>query len=343
MSQRADSRLQRLWYGSRWAYLPLVPLSWLYAAAGALRRRLYAAGVKRSFRAAVPVVVVGNLTVGGTGKTPVTVWLADRLRSRGFRPGIVSRGYGGVVGDTPMQANAGSDPGIVGDEPILLAKRSRCPVVVHPNRVAASRELADIGVDVILADDGLQHYRLRRDFEIAVVDGARGFGNGWQLPAGPLREPRARLDGVDRILVNSESPDSREADGLNLPPGRTTGFHLVLHELVSVDGSSSRSFEELRGRTVHAVAAIGNPERFFRALEARGLRVLRHPFPDHAVLTARDLAWADEHDIVMTEKDAVKCREFATGRYWYVPVDVDMHDERWLDELERLLRSRQGA
>ena len=342
MAQPADSRLQRLWYRSRYAWLPLVPLSLLYAAVVALRRRLYALGLRRSYRIAAPVVVVGNLTVGGTGKTPVTIWLADRLRRRGFRPGIVSRGYGGVVGDTPVQANAGSDPAIVGDEPILLAARSRCPVVVHPDRVAAADELLRMGVDVVLADDGLQHYRLRRDYEIAVVDGARGFGNGWLLPAGPLREPRARLAGVDRVLVHASRRGEETVAARELPPGRSTGFHLVTQELVSVDGRNSRPLDELRGRTVHAVAAIGNPERFFRALEARGLEVLRHPFPDHAALTAKDLAWPDEHDIVMTEKDAVKCRDFATDRHWFVPADVDMHDESWLDDLERRLRQPRG-
>ena len=190
-----------------------------------------------------------------------------------------------------------------------------------------------MGVNVVLTDDGLQHYKLQRDFEIAVVDGARGFGNGWLLPAGPLRESRRRLAKVNRVLVHLASGDAPVPAELASQADKTNGFHLVMHDLVCVDGSESRDFEALRGKTVHGVAAIGNPERFFLSLESRGLDVIRHPFPDHAQLTARDLAFGDEYDIVMTEKDAVKCREFATARHWYVPVDVDMHDESWLDGL----------
>jgi len=341
MASRPDSRLQRAWYGDSALAWLLLPLTALYAGVSALRRRLYRSGWLRVQRVEVPVVVVGNLTAGGTGKTPVTLWLAEALRRRGLRPGIVSRGYGGVAGRTPVQANADSDPAIVGDEPLLMAARSRCPVVVHPDRVAAAGELLSMGVDVILSDDGLQHYRLARDFEIAVVDGERGFGNGRQLPAGPLREPASRLDSVDRVLVNL--PDADAAPPAFLPAARTTGFHLVDHELVSLDGKTSRSFDELRGRPVHAVAAIGNPERFFRLLERRGLEVIRHPFPDHAVLTAKHVAYDDGLDVVMTEKDAVKCRRFASARLWYLPVDVVMHDEGWLDDLEERLRGRAAA
>ncbi len=338
MPQSRDSRLQSLWYGRSLLYLPLLPLTMLYAGVGAGRRALYRRGTLPSLAIEVPVVVVGNITVGGTGKTPVTVWLADQLRRRGFRPGIVSRGYGGVVGDLPVQANANSDPDIVGDEPLLLATRSRCPVVVHPDRVAAADELARIGVDVIISDDGLQHYRLQRDYEIVVIDGARGLGNGWQLPAGPLREPRSRLELVDKVLVHCDSRNAMELSSLDLPVEPAT-FHLVGHDLTSVNGSSSVSFDEMRGKRVHAVAGIGNPERFFRALEEQGLEVVRHPFPDHATFNERDLAYDEPHDIVMTEKDAVKCRKFASDRLWYVPVDVAMHDESWLEDLEEHLRN----
>jgi len=338
MPHQPDNKLQRLWYASRWAHLLLAPLSGVFASVSALRRWLYRTGRLQSRRAAVPVVIVGNITVGGTGKTPVTIWLADQLRSRGFRPGVVSRGYGGVVGELPVQANAGSDPDIVGDEPLLIAARSRCPVLVHPNRVAAADALVKTGVDVIIADDGLQHYRLQRDFEIVVIDGERGFGNGWQLPAGPLREPRSRLDSVDQILVHEASSDPYAFDSAGLPEDKISRFHLVNHELFAVGGEETRSFDDIRGNTVHAVAGIGNPERFFRMLESHGLEVVRHPYPDHAALTARDLQYDDGLDIVMTEKDAVKCREFATSRCWYVPVDVDMHDDAWLDRLEQCLR-----
>jgi tetraacyldisaccharide 4'-kinase len=338
VTRRNDNRVQRLWYSGSWWYLPLLPLSAVFAAVSALRRGLYRRGILKSHALPVPVIVVGNITVGGTGKTPVTIWLARQLRERGFCPGIVSRGYGVVVGDTPVQANANGDPGIVGDEPILIATRSRCPVVVHPDRIAAARELIGMGVDVVIADDGLQHYRLQRRFEIAVVDGARAFGNGHRLPAGPLREPPSRLRTVDRVLVQQAARDSPWPEAVPALPERSTGFHLVAHELCSVDGSETAAIGSLRGRKVHAVAAIGNPERFFSLLEAQGLTIERHAFPDHAMLTGKDIAYDDEFDIVMTEKDAVKCRAFATGRHWYLPVELDMHDDGWLDELEERLR-----
>lgn len=338
MARRNDDWIERLWYsGSRW-YLLLVPLTFVFAAVTAIRRFCYRRGWFASRRMPVPVVVVGNITVGGTGKTPVTIWLARQLKERGFTPGIVSRGYGGVVGDTPMQANANSDPEIVGDEPIMLAVRSRCPVVVHPDRIAAARELTAMGVDVIIADDGLQHYRLARDFEIAVVDGARAFGNGHLLPAGPLREAPSRLERVDRVLLQQASRDAEWPASLPLPP-RTNGFNLVAHELTSVDDSETADFAAFRERKVHAVAAIGNPERFFTMLERLGLDIERHAFPDHAMLGEEDIAYDDDAVIVMTEKDAVKCRGFATGRHWYVPVDVDMHDVEWLDGLEARLEA----
>jgi len=335
MTRRNDRFVERLWYsGSRW-YLPLVPLSALFVLAAAARRIGYQRGWLTRHRLPVPVIVVGNISVGGTGKTPVTIWLARQLKERGFRPGIVSRGYGGMAGEMPVQANANSDPAVVGDEPILIAARSRCPVTVHPDRVAAARALLAMGVDVVIADDGLQHYRLERQFEIAVVDGARAFGNGHRLPAGPLREPPSRLATVDRVLVQQAGREPLAAPAW---PPRSTGFHLVPHELLSVDGSESLEFSRVRGRRVHAVAAIGNPERFFRMLETHGLEVQRHPFADHAMLRARDITYDDGLDIVMTEKDAVKCRAIASGRHWYVPVDVDMHEVAWLDDLERTLR-----
>ncbi len=341
MPEQTANRLQRLWYSDSALAWLLLPLSGLFAVLSGARRWLYRRRLLRSTRVAVPVIVVGNITVGGTGKTPVTIWLCDELRRRGFRPGVISRGYGGMAGKLPVQANASSRAEIVGDEPLLIARRSRVPVVVHRQRLAAAEELLKIGVNVIVADDGLQHYALRRDFEIAVVDGARGFGNGFLLPAGPLRERRSRLADVDRILVHQHGRDAPTRAELELPASTTSSFHLVSHDLVSLASGETRDFSEFRGKTVHAVAAIGNPERFFGALEQRGLTIIRHPFADHARLTARDLAFDDAREIVMTEKDAVKCQEFASARHWYVPVDVDMHESRWLDELELLLRKSQ--
>ncbi|MGB5739316.1 MAG: tetraacyldisaccharide 4'-kinase [Woeseia sp.] len=342
MPEQTTHRTQQLWYsGSSW-HLLLAPCSALFALVTTIRRWLYRRGVLRSTRVSVPVIVVGNISVGGTGKTPVTIWLAEQLKRRGLRPGVVSRGYGGVVGKQPVQANANSEPAIVGDEPLLIARRSKVPVVVHPNRVAAAQELIKIGVDVIIADDGLQHYRLQRDYEIAVIDAARGLGNGWLLPAGPLREPKSRLQSVDRILLHQASMSPQHPAGTEFFAERSSSFHLVNHEVVRLDASETASFDAFRGKTVHAVAAIGNPERFFAALEQRGLTLIRHPFPDHAQLSARDLAYDDQFEIIMTEKDAVKCREFANARQWYVPVDVAMHDDSWLDGLEQKIRQTKG-
>lgn len=208
MTQRGQQGINRVWYGRSllsWLLLPLSAVFWLVTR---LRSILYRIGVFKSYRLAVPVVVIGNLTVGGTGKTPVALWLIDALRSRGIRAGVVSRGYGAAVGSSPRRVAVDSDPSQVGDEPLLIARRGRCPVVVHPDRVAAARQLLDDGIDLIVADDGLQHSRLKRDYEIAVVDGQRGFGNGWLLPAGPLREPLARLAQVDRVIVNGVTANS---------------------------------------------------------------------------------------------------------------------------------------
>lgn len=343
MPDQHVNRLQRLWYSTTGWHLLLAPFSALFALLSGIRRHLYKVGVLRSTKVAVPVIVVGNISVGGTGKTPITIWLVEQLRRRGFRPGVISRGYGGVAGELPVQANTSSSYDIVGDESLLIARRSKVPVVVHPNRVAAAEELLRIGVDVIIADDGLQHYRLQRDFEIAVVDAARGLGNGWRLPAGPLREPRSRLQSVDQILVHLTSRRADVPATLQFSQTSRSNFHLVNHDVVRIDGSETRSFDEIRGKPVHAVAAIGNPERFFSALEQRGLTIIRHPFADHAHLSARDLAFDDEYEIVMTEKDAVKCGDFASARHWYVPVDVDMHDDSWLVNLENKIGPPQKA
>lgn len=338
MSRQNDSWLQRAWYSNSAWFVLLLPPSAVFAAVTAMRRMLYRRGWLKSFSVPVPVVVVGNIAVGGTGKTPVTIWLAQQLRECGFNPGVVSRGYGGVAGDTPVQVNSNSDPDIVGDEPILIATRSRCPVVVHPDRIAAARDLVAMGVDVIIADDGLQHYRMQRQYEIAVVDGARAFGNGFLLPAGPLRESTRRLASVDRVLVQYASRDDESMTPVAGLPMHASGFHLVARELQRIDGTETCTIDDMRGRPLHAVAAIGNPERFFRMLERHGLDIERHAYPDHAVLSARDIAYDDDYPVIMTEKDAVKCRAFATGRHWYVPVDVDMHEHAWLDSLGQCLR-----
>ncbi len=285
MIRHLQDLIQRIWYEDSAAYWMLLPLSWLFAGIVSARRNLFERGVLRSVPVNVPVVVVGNITVGGTGKTPVTIWLALQLKERGMRPGIVSRGYEGLVGRNPRQVTAGSDPDAVGDEAVLMAKRSACPVVVHPDRVRAAQELAGLGIDVIIADDGLQHYRLARNYEIAVIDGTRGFGNGKLLPAGPLREPVSRLKSVDHVLVNKSVMRSEHA--IRELPARlaVTDFYLKGTMVRSLDEREEVPLAKFAGRQVHAVAAIGNPGRFFTFLESHVMQVIAHAFPDHSRLT----------------------------------------------------------
>jgi tetraacyldisaccharide 4'-kinase len=291
----------------------------------------------------VPVVVVGNITVGGTGKTPITIWLATELRIRGHNPAVVTRGYGGEVGPEPVQATACSSPDQVGDEAVLIADRSRCPVFVHPDRVAAARAAIAEGADVIIADDGLQHYRLQRDFEIAVIDGVHGTGNGLLLPAGPLREPMQRLDTVDRVLVQTEGQDVDVPYLRRVSDRSSSAFSLLPKQMRRLNGKAGKPLGAFSGKTVHAVAAIGNPKRFFRMLEAHGMRVVPHAYRDHMQLTQEHLAFADDLPIIMTEKDAVKCGAIELENCWYVPVTVKFPNagrSRWLDDLDRFLIRR---
>jgi tetraacyldisaccharide 4'-kinase len=325
MSQPNASWVENVWYGSSRLVWLLLPLSWLYTFLHMVRTFLYRNKVLRSQQVTVPVVVVGNITVGGTGKTPLTVWLADELMARNFSPAIVTRGYRGKVGPHPVVATAASDPGIVGDEAILLASRCTCPVVVHPDRVLAAEKAIALGADIIIADDGLQHLRLARDFEIVVIDGARGFGNGYLLPAGPLREPVSRLESVDEILLQAVAGQHSDFD-LQEIVGRARRFQLRARNVVRLDDLASRSLDDFPAKSVHAIAGIGNPQRFFDLLEAHGLDVQRHPLPDHAAIGRYDLQFADDLPLVMTEKDAVKCRTLAGANRWYVPVDVALDE-----------------
>ena len=335
MAAGGQDWVDRVWYGDSRAFLVLLPLSWLYAAITALRRLLYRNGVLRSVRVGVPVIIVGNLSAGGTGKTPITIWLVNQLQERGFRPGVVSRGYRGTIGRSPLPVMPHSDPAVVGDEPVLIAKRCRCPVAVHPDRVSAAKLLEDQDVDVIVADDGLQHYRLQRDFEVVVIDGERAFGNGRLLPAGPLREPVSRLENVEQIIVNAAGPVTGVS---GLPPDvPATRFRLRGSLVARLDDEKTQALDNLAGSRVHAVAAIGNPKRFFEMLSDFDIEVTPHPLPDHASITADDLSFGDGNAVVMTEKDAVKCRQLASEKFWYVPVDVDMADTDWLDRIEALI------
>lgn len=333
--------IHRIWYersSARWLLSPLSAFFWLLVS---LRRWLYRHSVFKQQTIDVPVIVVGNISAGGTGKTPTTAWLAQRLRDRGLKPGIVSRGYGRAHSDGPVQVNVDSDPAIAGDEPILLAVRAECPVIVDADRVRAARMLAADGVDVVIADDGLQHYRMFRDYEICVIDGARGLGNRWMLPAGPLREPASRLYDVDQVLVNGRL--AQPVESLSEVEQNAIKFDLVAVEACRLNGSLIRQLAAFNGSTVHAVAAIGNPARFFELLRREGIEVIEHAYQDHASLTPADLDFGDEFDILMTEKDAVKFDKRCPDRFWYVPVELKMDPTAsgpWLEQVESRLQAK---
>lgn len=311
--------IERHWQSVTPVSALLYPASLLYGVVASIRRGVFAPG-----RLPVPVIVIGNVTVGGTGKTPLTLWLEKTLRDSGWTPGIVCRGYGGSSrGPQPVLAE--SDPAVCGDEAVLLARRSGSAVWAGAYRVATVRALLASRPDcnVILSDDGLQHYALARDVEICVVDAARGFGNGWLLPAGPLREAPSRVAAVDAVVVNG----GQEAlhPSLASLPGATPRFAMRMQGNAFrnlADPARTAGVTSFRGKRVHAVAGIGNPQRFFSHLRQIGLDFTAHAFPDHHPFTASDLAFAQAEAVVMTEKDAVKCRSFATGTHWELPVNA---------------------
>ena len=304
-----QSWFNRIWYDRASPPWWMLPLSSVYGAAVGSRRYLYAKRLRRSIRVPVPVIVVGNLSVGGTGKTPLVCWLVSHLAERGFKPGVVTRGYGGASGDARI-IDASAGPDAVGDEPILLVRRTGAPVAVGRDRPAAAQLLVNAGCDVVVSDDGLQHYALARDCEIVVIDGERRFGNGSLLPAGPLREPKGRLAAADAVVLNGGRTPLDGAFSMRLEPGNAS----------SVAGGAVKALAEFAGLTVHAVAGIGNPQRFFAMLRAHGILVVAHPLPDHARLRAADISFGDQCPVLMTEKDAVKCAGIAGPHHWYVPV-----------------------
>lgn len=318
--------LPRLWYRRQFAaaLIPLLPFSLIFRLIVALRRALFRWSVIPSHRVPVPVVVVGNLTVGGSGKTPLVLWLVAGLRANGWRPGIVSRGYGGAGDDTRPVLPA-SDAAIVGDEPLLLARRSAVPVFVGRDRVAACRALlaAHPECNVIVSDDGLQHYCLRRSVEIAVFDG-RGAGNGYVLPAGPLREPLSRLRDIAAVVWNSATPEQMGQlhAAHDVPRFRMRLVGQRFFALADTERTCDAS--ELHGRRLYAIAGIGDPARFFAQLSTMGLEFEAHPFVDHQAYSAADLAFARDGVLLMTEKDAVKCAEFNLGEAWVLPVAAQL-------------------
>ena len=339
--------LQREWQRLGGGALVLLPFALLFRIGVALRRSLYRTRMLQ-WKARVPVIVVGNIAVGGTGKTPLVLYIVEMLQQHGFNPGVVARGYGrvprreadplGVVAVYPDIAT----PELFGDEPVLIARRARVPVFVGADRPAAARALLDAHreVDVLVSDDGLQHYALARDVEIAVVDGERRFGNGLPLPAGPLREPVSRLREVDAVVVNGEVLDS-------IPGPRRFAMRLGHERFASVAGNREASVEEFvahsRGARVVAIAGIGNPGRFFGHLARLGIAARRLAFPDHHAFQPGELRLPDAELIVMTEKDAVKCGAFADARMWFLRVEAILPDEFDQFLLSRLAPKAHGS
>lgn len=319
-------RLERLWYGHSLLSYGLWPSAVIFQAIIKLRRALYRLGVLTVKRAKVPVIVVGNITVGGCGKTPVVIALVDFLRAQGYSPGVVSRGYGGRVSHYPVLLNAQSSALDVGDEPLLIWQRTQVPVVVDPKRTRAVTYLSqNTHCDVIISDDGLQHYAMARDFEIAMLDAKQGLGNGMLLPAGPLRESASRLHSVDWVVVNGG-----DDDGLSVNVTVDSIRHCVSNRVIAV--------EQLKTKALHAVAGIASPDRFFDTLIAQGLQFTAHVFDDHYAFGEDDLAFADDAYIIMTEKDAVKCGDFATDNMFYLAISANLPQQLTNELLQGLTR-----
>ncbi|KAF1725777.1 tetraacyldisaccharide 4'-kinase [Pseudoxanthomonas japonensis] len=329
MSRRTMPQPPDYWFGDGpvpwWARA----LSTIYAGLIALRVRLYRIGLLRGHRIGVPVIVVGNVTAGGTGKTPLTIALVERLRAAGFKPGVASRGYGRTGEGEARWVDAATPPAEGGDEPVLIARHTGTRVRVDRDRVAAAKALVAAGCDVVICDDGLQHYRLRRDVEIEVIDGTRRYGNGRLMPAGPLREPASRAAACDFRVVNLPDADGVAQFG-------EWPMHLQADDALPLRGGRPKPLSAFAGQRVHAVAGIGNPARFFGMLRQHGLGVVPHAFADHHDYRAEDFAFGSELPVLMTEKDAVKCAAFANAWFYSVPVAAKLPEAFWIALLEKL-------
>jgi tetraacyldisaccharide 4'-kinase len=322
MTQQKSAGLQGHWYRITPLHLLLLPISLLFNLIISVRRKLFRHGLFTSVKLPVPVIVIGNITVGGTGKTPLTLWLAEQLLAHGWHPAIISRGFGGS-GQHPQAVFSNSNPDAVGDEPALMAQRQLCPVWVGRDRPATALALLlkHPECDVILSDDGLQHYRMQRDVEIVVIDGVRRFGNGFLLPAGPLRERPSRLRSVDAVVINGGS-------GVTVENAAQEGTYLM--QLEGIHFYNLRNPEiivtaaDFGGQCVHAIAGIGHPERFFLHLKKLGLTVQTHAYPDHHRYSPGDLDFEGANALLMTEKDAVKCISFADEKCWVLRVEAHL-------------------
>ncbi|MFW5451192.1 MAG: tetraacyldisaccharide 4'-kinase [Methylophagaceae bacterium] len=316
------------WYQPHPIRWLLWPISIVYRLIIWCRQALYTIGIFKHYKLPVPVIIVGNISVGGTGKTPLVIWLVKQLKLAGLRPGIISRGYGGNADHYPQLVTAHSDPSIVGDEPIIISRHTGCPMAVAPNRVAAGQLLLQQhDCNIIIADDGLQHYALERDIEIVVVDGQRLFGNQYCLPAGPLREPLSRLEYVDFIVHNG---------------GSSVDYNMTLLQGQAIniaDPNIKKDLSYFIGKPIHAIAGIGNPKRFFDQLSEQGLTIQAYPFTDHHIFTSTELQFDDDAPIIMTEKDSVKCQSFANKNMWYIAIEASISgklDQQILQKLAGL-------
>lgn len=328
------AKIEQAWQ-SKWSWTALLlPLAILFRALSATRRTLFKLGIKSSYRPNVPVIVVGNITVGGSGKTPTVLWLCELLKQAGYQPAVVSRGYGGRADAYPLLVTTETPASQSGDEPLLIATRTGCPVIVDPIRANAARKAETMGCDVIITDDGLQHYALQRDIELVVIDGERRFGNAWPLPAGPMREPLSRLNSVFGQICNGGSADKGEWPMMLKPACQ---WQSVFDDACVTQGF----FNE---RRVLAIAGIGNPQRFFNLLSNLGIEAQTLALADHAEIEAEQFArWQKEYDVIlMTEKDAVKCRTLTPGLCFYLPVDAVLSAEHGEALLAKLVQVKEA-
>ncbi|WP_066095269.1 tetraacyldisaccharide 4'-kinase [Xanthomonas massiliensis] len=331
MSRATGRQAPDYWYGQGPVPLAMRLLAGLYGAVIGLRRRLYRRGWRRSIAVPVPVVVVGNITAGGTGKTPLVIALVQHLQQAGWKPGVASRGYGREQADAARWVQADTPTSLGGDEPVLIAAKTGAPVRVDRDRVAAARALVDAGCDVVVCDDGLQHYRLARDLEIEVVDARRRYGNGRLLPAGPLREPAARARDCDFHVLNLGA-----GTALAEPEFGQWPMALDIDTAVPLDGRRPCPLSAFAGQRVHALAGIAHPQRFFQMLRDKGIAVVPHAFPDHHRYQPSDLDLGSALPVLMTEKDAVKCAAFANAWCYAVPLQAELPAAFWVAVLDRL-------
>lgn len=323
----SQERIEKLWYADHPLKYFLIPVSWIYVVIISIRRFCYQAGILTVKEVDAPVIIVGNISVGGTGKTPLVLWLVEHFRSKGLKPGIVSRGYGGIESAKPQQVRPDSNPKLVGDEPVLMARNTLSPVAVaKKRRLAAEQLIKHYKCNLIICDDGLQHYNLGRDIEIAVIDGVRRFGNNRCLPAGPLREPQSRLKNCDMIV--SKFKAGRHEYKMDYEYG----------DLISLSNPEKQlKLSDLTGQQVHVIAGIGNPDSFFSYIRSHNIQVIKHEFSDHHLYSEEDIHFHDGLPVLMTEKDAVKCFSFASQPHWYMPLKANL-SEAFTVRLENLMK-----